>query len=114
MKVEARMSDGSTVSVVSNNLSVAPHDRSGFAFSSDSPYETGSGAYNDDGTLKDGAQVIYVTSETARTVTLDVKINSSGGIQTGVGIGEILTLRQKDMIQPLLRFDLLEKLQMTT
>ncbi|MCT1400035.1 pectate lyase [Paenibacillus sp. p3-SID867] len=95
MKVEARMSDGSTVSVVSNNLSVAPHDRSGFAFSSDSPYETGSGAYNDDGTLKDGAQVIYVTSETARTVTLDVKINSSGGIQTGVGIGEILTLRQK-------------------
>ena len=32
MKVEARMSDGSTVSVVSNNLSVAPHDRSGFAF----------------------------------------------------------------------------------
>lgn len=95
MKVEARLSDGSTVSVVSNNLSVAPHDRSGFAFSSDSPYGTGSGAYNDDGTLKDGAQVIYVTSETARTVTLDVKINSSGGVQTGVGIDEILTLRQK-------------------
>lgn len=95
MKVEARLSDGSTVSVVSNNLSVAPHDRSGFAFSSDSPYGTGSGAYNDDGTLKDGAQVVYVTSETARTVTLDVKINSSGGVQTGVGIGEILTLRQK-------------------
>ncbi|EHB50703.1 pectate lyase [Paenibacillus lactis] len=95
MKVEARLSDGSTVSTVSNNLSVAAHDRSGFAFSSDSPHGTGSGAYNDDGTLKDGAQVIYVTSETARTVTLDVKINSSGGVQTGVGIGEILTLRQK-------------------
>lgn len=95
MKVEARLSDDTTVSAVSNNLSVASHDRSGFAFSSDSPYGTGSGAYNDDGTLKDGAQVIYVTSETARTVTLDVKINSSGGVQTGVGIGEILTLRQK-------------------
>ncbi|WP_435923426.1 pectate lyase [Paenibacillus sp. DYY-L-2] len=95
MKVEARLTNGSKVSAVSNTLSVASHDRSGFAFSSDSQYGTGSGAYNDDGTLKNGAQVIYVTSETAQTVTLDVKINSSGGTQTGVGIGEILTLRQK-------------------
>ncbi|MFM9281091.1 pectate lyase family protein [Paenibacillus jiagnxiensis] len=95
MKVEARLTDGSTARAVSNSLSVVSYDRSGFAFSSDSQYGTGSGAYNDDGTLKHGAQVIYVTSETARTVTLDVKINSSGGVQTGVGIGEILTLRQK-------------------
>lgn len=95
MKVEARLTNGSKVSAVSNTLSVALHDRSGFAFSSDSQYGTGSGAYNDDGTLKNGAQVIYVKSETAQTVTLDVKINSSGGTQTGVGIGEILTLRQK-------------------
>lgn len=95
MKVEARLTDGSTVSAVSDKLSVASHDRSGFAFSSDSLYGTGSGAYNDDGTLKDGAQVLYVTSETAQTVTLDVKINSSGRVQTGVGIGEILQLRQK-------------------
>lgn len=95
MKVEARLTNGSKVSAVSNTLSVASHDRSGFAFSSDSQYGTGSGAYNDDGTLKNGAQVIYVKSETAQTVTLDVKINSSGGTQTGVGIGEILTLRQK-------------------
>jgi len=51
MKVEARLSDGPTISAVSNNLSVASHDRSGFAFSSYSPYGTGSGAYNDDGTL---------------------------------------------------------------
>lgn len=95
MKVEARLTDGSTVSAVSDKLSVASHDRSGFAFSSDSLYGTGSGAYNDDGTLKDGAQVLYVTSETAQTVTLDVQINSSGRVQTGVGIGEILQLRQK-------------------
>ncbi|MGG1618003.1 pectate lyase [Paenibacillus sp. NRS-1782] len=95
MKVEARLSDGSTVSAVSNKLSVASYDRSGFAFSSKSLYGTGSGAYNEDGTLKNGAQVLYVTSETAQTVTLDVKINSSGRVQTGVGLGEILALRQK-------------------
>ncbi|MGW9530902.1 pectate lyase family protein [Paenibacillus terrae] len=95
MKVEARLTDGSTVSAVSDNLSVASHDRSGFAFSSDSLYGTGSGAYNEDGTLKNGAQVLYVTSKTAQTVTLDVKTNSSGRVQTGVGLGEILALRQK-------------------
>jgi pectate lyase len=95
MKVEARLPDGSTVSAVSNKLSVAANDRSGFAFSSESLYGTGSGAYNEDGTLKNGAQVLYVTSKTVQTVTLDVKTNSSGRVQTGVGLGEILALRQK-------------------
>lgn len=95
MKVEAIRSGGVTASAVTNPLSVNPHDRSGFAFSADSLYGTGSGAYNDNGTLKSGAQVLYVTSENARTVRLDVKINSSGGVQTGVGIGNILALRQK-------------------
>ncbi|MEK4248906.1 pectate lyase family protein [Paenibacillus sp. FSL W7-1287] len=95
MKVEARLSGGSTASAVSGTLSVAAHDRSGFAFSSNSTYGTGSGAYNNNGTLKPGAQVLYITSETARTVTLNVKTSSSGQIQTGIGIGEILKLRQK-------------------
>ncbi|WP_036636064.1 pectate lyase family protein, partial [Paenibacillus massiliensis] len=95
MKVEARLTDGSTLRAISDDVSVAAHDRSGFAFSSDSPYGTGSGAYNEDGTLQNGAQVLYVTSETAKTVTLDVIINNSGRVQTGVGIGEILKLRQK-------------------
>ncbi len=95
MKVEAMLSDGSKISAVSNTLTVAANDRNGFAFSGDSQYGTGSGAYNEDGTLKSGAQVIYVTSETAQTVTLDVVVSSSGSIQTGVGIGGILTLRQK-------------------
>ncbi|WP_051082436.1 pectate lyase [Paenibacillus sanguinis] len=95
MKVEARRADGSSTAVVSNSLSVASHDRSGFAFSSNSPFGTGSGAYQDNGTLKNGAQVLYITSQNARTVTLDVITNSSGRIQTGVGLGEILNLRQK-------------------
>ncbi|MDF2925795.1 MAG: pectate lyase [Paenibacillaceae bacterium] len=95
MKVEARLSNGSTDSAVSSTLSVSSYDRSGFAFAPQSLFGTGSGAYNDNGTLKSGAQVLYVTPETAATVTLGVKTNSSGSIQTGVGLGAILALRQK-------------------
>lgn len=95
MKVEAVLSDGSKESTVTNTLSVTAHDRSGFAFSNDSPFGTGSGAYNDDGTLKNGAQVIYITSATAQTVTLDVITSSSGTKTTGVGLGAIMALRQK-------------------
>ncbi|WP_425466215.1 pectate lyase [Paenibacillus methanolicus] len=95
LKVEAKLSGGSTVSAVTGAIAVAAHDRSGFAFSAASTYGTGSGAYNDNGTLKSGAQVVYLTSDTAKTVTLDVKVSSSGGLQTAVGLGEILSLRQK-------------------
>ncbi|NIK22788.1 pectate lyase [Paenibacillus lupini] len=95
LKVEALLSGGSKESVVTSPLTVTAFDRSGFAFSSNSQYGTGSGAYNDNGTLKNGAQVIYVTSDTAQTVSLDVKVSSSGTVQTAVGLGEIMTLRQK-------------------
>lgn len=95
MKVEATLSGGGTATSVSNTLSVTSYDRSGFAFSASSPFGTGSGAYNENGTLKNGAQVVYITSQNANTVTLDVKINSSGAVQTGVGLGNILALRQK-------------------
>jgi pectate lyase len=95
MKVEAILPGGSKVSTVSNTLAVAKHDRSGFAFSTNSPFGTASGAYNNDGTLKSGAQVIYVTSQTAKTVTLDVKIDAAGNKQTATGVGNVLLLRQK-------------------
>ncbi|RDY29517.1 pectate lyase family protein [Lachnotalea glycerini] len=95
MKVECLFSNGSTVCAVSNKITVSENDRSGFAFAQDSTYKTGSGAYNDDGTLRSNAKVIYVTPDTAKSVTLDVIINSKGKVQTAVGIGQILTLRQK-------------------
>lgn len=95
MKTEAVMFDGSKESTVSGALTVNSNDRSGFAFSNDSKYKSGSGAYKENGTLKDEAQVIYVTSETANTVTLNVTVSASGKKQTGTGIGEILKLRQK-------------------
>jgi pectate lyase len=95
MKVEATLSGGGAASAVSNTLSVTSYDRSGFSFSASSPFGTGSGAYNENGILRNGAQVLYITSQNAKTVTLDVKINSSGAVQTGVGLGSILALRQK-------------------
>ena len=95
MKVEAILTNGAVEHVISKRVSVTAHDRSGFAFSSNSPYRSGSGAYNDDGTLKQDAQVLYITSKTAKSLTLDVIVNNKGKIQTGVGIREILKLRQK-------------------
>jgi pectate lyase len=95
LKVEALLSGGSTASAETGSIGVTSHDRSGFAFSPQSQYGTGSGAYNNDGTLKSGAQVLYVTADTAGTVALDVKVGSSGATQTGVGLGAILKLRQK-------------------
>ena len=70
-------------------VDVLSHDRSGFAFSSESHYKSASGAYNDDGTLKENAQVIYVTKNNAKTVT--AYVNSK--IQTG--LQSILDAKQK-------------------
>ena len=47
-----------------SNINVISHDRSGFGFVNGSS----SGAYNDDGTLKTNARVIYVTNQTKDTV----------------------------------------------
>ena len=79
----------------SETLAVKAHRREGFAFSNESPHKTGSGAYNDNGTLRAGAQVIYVTSATAKTVTLDVITNNNGATTRSVGIKEILANKQK-------------------
>ncbi|MDO5339188.1 MAG: silent information regulator protein Sir2 [Eubacteriales bacterium] len=58
---------------VTKTLNVSSYDRSGFAFSSESKYKTGSGAYNEDGTLKSDAIVLYVTNDNAKTITASVK-----------------------------------------
>ena len=52
----------------SSTLAVLAHDRSGFAHAAASPKGTASGAYNDDGTLKANAEVIYITANNAKTV----------------------------------------------
>jgi len=78
MKVEAVTVDesknvtGTVGSMETSGLTVVGYDRSGFAFSSKSPLyskvKNGLGAYNNDGSLKSGATVIYVTASNAKTV----------------------------------------------
>ena len=72
-------------------ITVKAHDRSGFAFVGGSA----SGAYNDDGTLKSGAVVLYVTEDTKDKVSLDVVTDSKGGTTKVTGIQNILTAYQK-------------------
>lgn len=59
--------------VESDVFTAAPHDRSGFAHVG---YPGGIGAYKNDGTLKDGARVIYVTAKTAKTVKCNVNVGT--------------------------------------
>ena len=67
--------------VETSTLTVSSYDRSGFAFSKNSPTKgEGVGAYNSDGTLKSGTQVVYVTEDTKNTVTADI----NGTVQTGI------------------------------
>lgn len=69
------------------NITVYSHDRSGYAFVNG----TSSGAYNEDGTLKSNANVIYITEQTKNTVQL----NSYTGFQP------ILAAHKKDISTPL-------------
>ena len=63
----------SSGTVLEDIVKVVAYDRSGYAHFNNE----GVGAYNDDGTLKAGAQVLYVTNENKNDVTL--------GKYTGIG-----------------------------
>ncbi|MBQ8297647.1 MAG: hypothetical protein IJX77_07690 [Ruminococcus sp.] len=76
-------------------VTTTSYDREGFCFS-DSSVTGGSGigAYNDDGTLKSNAVVLYVTEDTKNTITMDVQTAASKTTSC-TGIGEILKAMQK-------------------
>ena len=65
-----------------DTIAVMAYDRSGYAHFN---YTQGVGAYNDDGTLKDNAIVLYVTNENKDSVSVTSKDGT-----TVVGIGNIL------------------------
>ena len=77
--------------VVSGNLEVRNFDRSGFAHHGYS----GVGAYNDNGTLKTGAKVFYVTSKTAKTISTSVVTDDKGGTTKCTGLQAIITAYEK-------------------
>lgn len=77
------------------------NDRSGFGFVNG----TSSGAYNEDGTLKSNAKVIYITNSTKDTVTASFP-NKDGKDTTFTGIQNIITgLKSNKKVGPVvLRF----------
>ena len=84
-----------TSKAASVNVTSTSYDREGFCFSSSSVTGgSGLGAYNDDGTLKSNAVVLYVTEETKNTVTMDVQTAASKTTSC-TGIGAILKAMQK-------------------
>lgn len=73
-------------------LTVAAHDRNGFAHAGRT---AGVGAYNNDGTLKPNAIVLYVTNANAKTITADVYYNSATQTETVTGLQSILDALNK-------------------
>ena len=71
-----------------SNLVVKNYNREGFAhFKYD-----GVGAYNNDGTLKAGAKVLYITAKTAKTVSTTV---NTGKLETITGLQSIIDAYSK-------------------
>ena len=92
IKIIATDSDGeiSGSENEATDIIIDNYSRDGFAHFNYS----GVGAYNDDGTLKSGAKVFYVTAETAATISTDVQTSSSG-YTTATGIQDIIYRYQK-------------------
>ncbi len=74
-------------------LNVIAHDRNGFAHYNRSE---GVGAYNNDGTLKSNARVIYVTANNAKTVSLPIT-TSTKGEETRTGLQNIIAAFEKGL-----------------
>ena len=74
-------------------IKVTAYDRSGFAHKGATE---GIGAYNNDGSLKANAIVLYVTKNNAKTVSADIKMSSSGTTKC-TGLQKILLAYQKGL-----------------
>ncbi|MDD6553930.1 MAG: pectate lyase [Prevotellaceae bacterium] len=87
--------DGTEVADAANeatDLTVIAYPRQDYAHFK---YDNGIGAYNNDGTLKAGARVIYVTKDNAKTVSCAVVQDKKGTLTTFTGIQAILNAYQK-------------------
>lgn len=73
-------------SATTGEIEVTPFIREGFAFNNGiTP-----GAYNQDGTPKEGAMILYITPENVNTVTFSVIIDGKGKEAEGIGLSAIL------------------------
>ncbi|MDO4171556.1 MAG: pectate lyase [Prevotellaceae bacterium] len=100
---------------VSGTFTATPYDRGGFAHfrSASTTYSpaAGVGAYRNDGTLKAGAKVIYVTADNAKTITTTVKTGSKDtNITECTGFQTIVDAYQKGYDTTPLDFRIIGKL----
>jgi pectate lyase len=77
---------------LAQNIQVKAYDRSGYAHFN---YNSGVGAYNNDGTLKQGAKVFYVTKNTAKTITTNVVTSTKGDVTECIGLQAIISAYEK-------------------
>ena len=86
------VADGKEIAEAANeatDLNVMNYSREGFAHLNYS----GIGAYNDDGTLKSNAKVLYITAKTAKTVTTTVMVDKT--LKEVTGLQSIIDAYQK-------------------
>jgi len=91
LKIAPVFDDGEGSDAATANVTVAAHDRSGYAFVDG----TSSGAYNNDGSLRSNANVIYVTQKTKDSVSL------TSGTTTFTGVQNIIAAHKKTITTPL-------------
>ncbi|MCD8089015.1 MAG: dockerin type I domain-containing protein [Clostridiales bacterium] len=84
---DVKITASDSTEITYTGVEVEEYDRSGYAHFN---YTRGVGAYNDDGTLKDNAVVLYVTDENKDTVELPFPDDASHVV---TGIGNILNSR---------------------
>lgn len=89
-----------------SNLVVKSYNREGFAhFKYD-----GVGAYNNDGTLKAGAKVLYITAKTAKTVSTTV---NTGKSETITGLQSIIDAYSKGKDKTPIAFRIIGKVNLS-
>lgn len=71
------------------NVVVEAHERVGYAFVDKDGQRVIPGAYNEDGTLKEGVRIVYITDENKDSVKFEVITGVNGKIATSTGIQEI-------------------------
>jgi len=83
----------SSEATISSPFLVTAHDRAGFAHVD---MDEGIGAYKNDGTLKEGAKVIYVWAENAKTVRCEMQ-TSNAASETRTGLQNIIQALEKSV-----------------
>lgn len=89
-----------------SNLVVKSYNREGFAHFKNA----GVGAYNNDGTLKAGAKVLYITATTAKTVSTTV---NTGKLETITGLQSIIDAYSKGKDKTPIAFRIIGKISLS-